>query len=316
MAAVVTVKPIGSYIMTPQDEKRYQVLYDDLLVALKTQGMTKATIDAYTRAVRRVVQRTDKVPDTLTTKELKIYFADLLTSRAWSSVRSDRCGLMFFYRYVLEKEWNWVKIVKPPQIKRLPDILTVDEVYAVMAAVNKFRYRVCLFTIYSMGLRISEGVTLGTADIDSGRMLVHIRESKNHKDRYVPLPKAALYALRKHWATHRNPSLLFPSISGTTESPRFATTPMCKGAIQRAMRSAVDACRIKKKVSPHSLRHSYATHLVEAGINLRLIQEYLGHNSPVTTARYTHMTQVSQVSAEKAINRLMTRYVNKHGFMP
>jgi len=166
--------------MTPLDEKRYQVLYDDLLVALKTQGMTDATIDSYTRAVRRVTQRTDKAPDRLTTKDLKNYFAGLVQTHAWSTVRTDRCGLMFFYRHVLEKEWNWVKIVKPPQIKTLPDILTVDEVHSIISAVRKLRYKTCIFTIYSMGLRSSEGVNLKIEDIDL--------------------------------STHRNPVLLFPSV--------------------------------------------------------------------------------------------------------
>ena len=252
--------------MTPLDEKRYQVLYDDLLVALKTQGMTDATIDSYTRAVRRVTQRTDKAPDRLTTKDLKNYFADLVLTHSWSTVRSDRCGLMFFYRHVLDKEWNWVKIVKPPQIKTLPDILTVDEVHSIISAVRKLRYKTCIFTIYSMGLRSSEGVNLKIEDIDSKRMLVHIRDSKNRKDRFVPLPKSALCALREYWSTHRNPVLLFPSVNGLSGNARLANTAMGRDDMNRAMKAAVDTCGIKKRVCIRTLRHSYATHLVEADI--------------------------------------------------
>jgi len=316
MAVVVMATPMRSYIMTPKDEKRYKALYEDLLLSLKTQGMTKATVDSYSRAVRRIASRTNKSPDRLTKKDLRKYFAELVETHAWSTVRSDRCGLQFFYRHVLEKDWEWVTIVKPPQVKSLPDIMTMDEVYNVISAVKKHHYRTCIFTIYSLGLRLKEGITLRVEDVDSNRMLVHIRHAKGNKDRFVPLPKATLYALRKFWSTHRNSNLLFPSISGITEDVRFTKKPMDHGSMQRAMRLAVEFCGLKKKISIHSLRHSYATHLVEAGVNLRLIQEYLGHSSPVTTARYTHMTNVSQTNTEELINGLMRRYITKHGFLP
>ena len=302
--------------MTPQEEKRYLSLYDELQLALKTQGLRPATIDSYTRALRRVAQRTDKSPDRLSRKDLRRYFADLVETHAWSTVKSDRCGLQFFYRHVLEKDWEWVKIVKPPQVKSLPDILTVDEVYSVIAAVRKLHYRVCIFAVYSLGLRLGEGLRLRVGDIDSSRRLVHIRHSKNNKDRYVPLPEATLFALRQYWATHRHTKFLFPRLNGAPEHVRFAKTEMDRGSMQMAMKSAVESRGLRKKVSIHTLRHSYATHLLEAGINLRLIQEYLGHSSPVTTARYTQLTKVSQVNAEKLINGLMDRYVSKHGFLP
>jgi len=300
-----------SYAMTPREKKRFNALYEDHLRALKLQGMSRKTIDCYSRAVRRIVQETGKVPDKLTKREMKGYFADLVESHSWSTVRVDRNGLQFFWKHVLEREWDWVRIVKPPKIMTLPDVMTNDEVDSVISAVQKLRYKTCLFVIYSLGLRLGEGLTLRVGDIDNKRMLVHIRKAKGLKDRYVPLPEATLLALRGYWTEHRNPILLFPTVGGVKKSAARAKTPMDRGSMQRAMKGAVLACGIRKKISVHSLRHSYATHLLEAGINLRLIQEYLGHKSPVTTARYTHLTHVSQENAEEIINGLMKRYMVK-----
>ena len=280
--------------MEPREKARFDALYQENLQTLKLQGYAGKTVEAYSRALRRVVERTGKSPDKLTQRDLKDFFAGLVASHSWSTVKLDRNGLQFFWKHVLNKAWDWVKIVKPPKVKSLPDILTVDEVYEIICKVKKLRYRVCLFAIYSMGLRLGEGLTLGVSDIDSKRMQVHVRKGKGAKDRYVPLPDATLLALRGYWRMHRNPMLLFPNLKGSKKRITEAQTPMDRGAMQTAMKAAVLECGIHKKVSIHSLRHSYATHLLEAGINLRLIQAYLGHGSPVTTARYTHLTHVSR----------------------
>lgn len=297
--------------MDSKEQARFDELYQENLQALKLQGHAPKTVEAYSRSLRRVVERTGKSPDKLTKRELKDFFAGLVKTHSWSTVKLDRNGLQFFYKHVLEKEWEWVKIVKPPKVKSLPDVLTVDEVYRIICKVRKLRYKVCLFSIYSMGLRMGEGLRLRVGDIDSKRMLVHIRKGKGGRDRFVPLPDATLIALRKYWCTHRNPAMLFPNLNGSKQRIAQAVTPMDCGAMQTAMRSAVQECGIHKKISIHSLRHSYATHLLEAGINLRLIQEYLGHKSPVTTARYTHLTHVSQENAGNILNSIMNRYL-KH----
>jgi site-specific recombinase XerD len=298
-----------SYTMKPQEHSRFNELYEEHLKCLKLQGKAKKTVDVYSRAVRRIVEQTGKSPEKLTKADLRTYFADLLESHSWSTIKVDRNGLQFFWKHVLQRDWDWIEIVKPPEIRSLPDILSVDEVRVIIDAVQKPRYRVCLFTIYSMGLRLGEGVKLGIGDIDSNRMLVHIRKGKGKKDRYVPLPHSTLLALRCYWKQHRNPNLMFPNCSNKYRSLSEAKTPMDHGAMQRAFKDAVRMCNIKKSVSVHSLRHSYATHLLEAGVNLRLIQDYLGHTSPMTTARYTHMTKVSQENAEEILNGLMDRFL-------
>lgn len=284
--------------MNPTDLKRYNTLYEQHLTNLKLQGKRPATIDAYSRAVRRITAHFDRVPDTLTTSDLKHFFASLIQTHSWSTIKLDRNGLQFFYRYTLDKQWEWLNIVKPPQVKRLPDILTPQQVSSLITYTRQARYQVFFLTLYSMGLRLSEGLNLTVHDIDSQTMRVHIREGKGGKDRMVPLPQRTLKALRTHWLTHKHPCYLFPGL-GTCHD-----TPMDRGGIQKTMKLVLKECGIKKHASPHSLRHCFATHLLEQGVDLRSLQTLLGHASLNTTARYTRMTQIKQRDAAIAINQL------------
>ena len=291
--------------MEHAEEARFKEQYRRHCQALKLQGYRKKTIDSYSRALRRIARHFDRNPDTLTNEDLRGYFAAMVDSHSWSMVKVDRNGLQFFWKHVLERDWDWVKIVKPPRVKSLPDILTRNEVAQVLNAVQRLRYRVCLYAIYSMGLRLGEGIGLAVADVDSARMRIHVRDGKGRKDREVTLPRTTLVALRAFWKTHRNPRLLFPNPSGKPETVRNVATPMDRGGVQKAMKEAVAACGIGKRISVHSLRHSFATHLVEAGVNLRLIQEHLGHESPNTTARYTQLTGPSETRCAEVIDGLM-----------
>jgi len=291
--------------MRESEVNKFNKLYEEHLRALKLQGKAKKTIDAYSRAIRRVRDYFDCCPDKLTKKQLGIYFADLVESHSWSTVKIDRLGLQFFWKYVLQIEWKWIDIVKPPKIKTIPDILTPCEIESIIGATRKLRYRVFLLTTYSMGLRLEEALSLQVGDIDSGRMLVHIRRGKGHKDRLVPLPDLTLNALRVLWQRHRNPKLLFPNAIGSPERIRQAATHMDRGGAQKAMKIVVTECGIKKKISIHSLRHSFATHLLERGLSLRHIQAMLGHASPTTTARYAHMTDIAAQNSKVAVNELV-----------
>ncbi len=190
-------------------------------------------------------------------------------------------------------------------MRSLPDILTVGEVEQLIAATCKLRYRVYLLATYSMGLRLSESLALQVGDVDGKRKQVHIRRGKGHKDRFVPLPDLTYQALRALWCKHRNPCWLFPSAVGSPERIRRATKHMDRGGAQAVMKAVVTQCGIKKRISVHSLRHSFATHLLEQGLDLRQIQALLGHSSPTTTARYTHLTDVTGQNASAAINRLI-----------
>jgi integrase/recombinase XerD len=164
---------------------------------------------------------------------------------------------------------------------------------------------VCLQTIYSCGLRLQEGTRLRVADIDSSRMMLNVRSGKGDKDRCVPLPRTTLLILREYWKTHRNKVWMFPACGRGGIHRPHAEEPMNVSSVQDAFRAALKEAKIQKKANIHTLRHSYATHLLEAGVHLRQIQEFLGHTSPKTTSIYTHLTEISQQQARKIIDTLM-----------
>lgn len=215
--------------MEASEKARVDQLYQHHLRALKLRGMSDSTIDVYARAVRRVTEYYDACPDQLTTEQLEVYFAALVESHSWSTVKVDRIGLQFYWQHVLKRDWRWVEIIKVPQVRTLPDILTVAQIEQLM------------------GLRLSETLALQVGDIDGPRQQVHIRRGKGHKDRMVPLPDLTYQALRALWCKHRHPTLLFPNALGSLERIRSATTPMDRGGAQAAMKAVVAQCGIKKK---------------------------------------------------------------------
>lgn len=284
--------------MSPTELERYHRLYELHLTNLTLQGKRPATIDAYSRSVRRISEFFDRCPDTLSTTDLKNFFASLISTHSWSTVKLDRNGLQFFYRHTLNKQWVWLDIVKPPQSKKLPDIMTPQQVARLISRTRQRRYQTFFLTLYTMGLRLSEGLNLTIHDIDAHTMQVHVRDGKGGKDRLVPLPERTLHALRAHWASHKHPKLIFPGLGGNIDKP------MDRGGIQKAMKLILKDCGIQKMISPHSLRHCFATHLLEQGLDLRSLQTLLGHASLNTTARYTQMTPLKQRDAALAINLL------------
>ncbi len=233
--------------MDQAETNRFNELYQRHLRLLKLQGKSQKTIDAYARAVRRISEQFDCCPDQLTLEQREKFFSDLVQSHSWSTVKVDRNGLQFFWKHVLKADWQWVNIVKAPEVLSLPDILTVAEVEQLVAATCKLRYRVFLLTTYSMGLRLSETLSLQVGDVDGQRKQVHIRRGKGHKDRFVHLPDLTYQALRALWCKHRNPYWLFPNAVGSAERIRNATTHMDRGGTQAAMKAVVKQCGIKKK---------------------------------------------------------------------
>lgn len=203
---------------------------------------------------------------------------------------------------------EWVDIIKPPNSRSLPDIPTREVVQRLINSVYRLRYRVYLFAVYSMGLRLGEGLGLEIGDIDSAQKRVHVRQGKGVNDRYVPLPDATLQHLRRFWSTHRHPRLLFPNGSGNEASARTARSPMDRGGVQAAIKTARISCSIHKHLTVHSLRHAYATHLLELGVDLRSIQVVLGHQKPETMARYAHLTEVNRQQAKDRIDDLVSGF--------
>ncbi len=292
--------------MNKAQQKRYESLYRKHVSALRRQGKADSTIDVYSRAVRRVSEFFDCSPDTLSQEQLEAYFDSLVKTHSWSTVKVDRNGLQFFYRHILKREWQWVDIVKPPQVKTLPDVLTLKEIERLINGTHELRYQTFILVCFSMGLRLGEALSLRVGDIDSERMKVHVRQAKGKKDRYVTLPQLTLNALRSYWTTHRHSAFLFPR-GRTPEERHSADAPMDRGGLQKSFKAIVKDVGIHKDITVHSLRHCYGTLLTEAGVSLRSIQHEMGHECPKTTALYTQLSTYTQNDTDKRINGLMAR---------
>jgi integrase/recombinase XerD len=221
--------------------------YQRHLQHLKLKGLQPKTIDAYSRAIRRIGGRFDGRIDNLSEQQLTDYFTDLLGSHSWSSVKLDLYGLKFYYAHVLRKPWVAPGLIKAPKAQRLPDIVTVAEVQRIFATTRVLSYRVFFFTLYSLGLRLGEGLRLQVGDIDAVRARVHVRDAKGNKDRFVPLPVATHKLLRSFWKVHRNPVLLFPNRQGGLKGSATASTPLDRGGVQTTLHQVVQACGLKKR---------------------------------------------------------------------
>ena len=234
--------------MTTSSDATFKRDYQILLKHLQLKGLQPKTIEAYSRAIRYIGDWFECQIRDLTEEELLEYFSALLKTHSWSTVKLDLYGLKFFYRHVLHKPWVNVDLIKPPKAVRLPDIITIEEAARLFEATNKLSYRVFYFTVYSLGLRLGEGLRLEVGDLDAGRKRAHIRDAKGNKDRFVPLPDATLEVLRRFWSVHRNPVLLFPYRKGGLKGSGSATTPLDRGGVQTTIHKVVAECGIKKRL--------------------------------------------------------------------
>lgn len=283
----------------------FQQMSDDLHLA----GLGKRTHDGYLRAIRQLADYCQTSPDTIAEAQLRRYFLHLKNERhfATGSMRVAYSGIKFFYTRTCKRDWQTLATLKIQNVKSLPEVLTISHVHQVVDACKTQRIAVYFWTVYSMGLRLEEGLNLQVGDIDAARGLVHVHRGKGAKDRYVPLPSTTLRLLREYWKTHRHPRFLFPADGRNHSGISTAETPMSPTAVQGAMKKITRLIKFGKKVSIHTLRHSYATHLLEAGVSLRVIQQYLGHSSLQTTMVYLHLTETATVDARKAIEAIFQR---------
>ena len=262
---------------------------------MQLRGYAQSTIEGYVHAVAQLARHYHRSPDQLEEEEVRRYLLHLTLDKkiARGSFSVVLGGLRFFYQQALGREWKSLYVAKPRSEKKLPVVLSRDEVWRILDAVRIDVYRVCLTTIYACGLRLMEGASLQIPDVDSARGVLHVR-GKRRKDREVPLPD-------RHSPTAARP-LAHPPLSHLALSRRHTRTASNTPSPTTADRSLATVCRapsahavkksgLHKRAHVHTLRHSYATHLLEDGVNLRLIQEYLGHSSPRTTAVYTHLTR-------------------------
>lgn len=273
---------------------------------MQLRGLSPNTQKAYVRAVCALAEYYNRSPDNISEEELRAYFLYLKNERhlSRSSCTVALCGIKLFYEYTLGRQWPVFELIRLKKEKKVPVVLSKEEVRQILSYVRRPHYRVCLSTIYACGLRISEGTNLQVGEIDSARMQIHVHLGKGNKDRCVPLPAPTLKRLRSFWTTHRHPVWLFPA--RTSGGVRFnATTAMGTEGVSTAFKAALAESGVNKPATVHTLRHSWGTHLLEAGVHFRLIQTWLGHSSPKTTAIYTHLTRKAEEIALTSINELM-----------
>lgn len=269
-----------------------QRMIDDL----KLRNRSPRTIETYVSHVARFAEFHGRSPELLGPEEVRAYQKHLVDSKtSWSLFNQAVCSLKFLYRVTLCVTWPVEQIPYGRKPRKLPVVLSQDEVLLLIGAVTHLVYRMALLTAYAAGLRITETVSLKTEHIDSARMLLHIEQGKGQKPRLVPLSEVLLGKLREYWRNDRpriKGSLwLFPSVDPA--KPIHVTT------IEKACQQARAKAGIIKHATPHTLRHCYATHLLEAGVDLRTVQALLGHSCLSTTAIYTHV-QRKLVTATKS----------------
>ena len=276
--------------------------------ALQLAGMSERTQECYTRSVRQLVDFYNKTPDKITEEELENYFLHRKNEDKWApaTMRISYSGIKFFFTNVLKNEWHLFQYLNAKRQQSLPCILSQEEVFQILARVSTFHNYTFQSTVYACGLRLSEALNLQVTDIDKKRMMIHVHHGKGAKDRYVPLPEETYLLLRRYWATHRNPLLIFPALGRGGTLGNTSKVPMSIEAVQGAFRQAKNSAGInKRRVSIHTLRHCYATHLLERGVSPRVVQRYMGHSSLETTMVYFHLTQKGTEDAYRIINSTM-----------
>lgn len=262
------------------------------------RNFTKATIKAYVRAVARFARYFHCSPDRLGREHVRSYLLHLLNERhvSQSYYKLTRCALRFFYRETLGRDDVPASLAPVKQPRCLPVVLGPDELARFFAAVKNLKHRALLMTAYAAGLRVSEVAHLRVEDIDSDRMVIRVRRGKGQKDRYVMLSPRLLEVLRAYWKAARPRGFLFPGA--------VPDQPLTTGSVRKVCSRARRAAGLDKRVTVHTLRHSFATHLLESGTDLRTIQVLLGHHSFNTTARYVHVATASLPSTRSPFDRL------------
>ena len=280
--------------------------YDRMIENMQLQSLAPKTQQSYVYAVRSLAKFYDKSPARITEEELCQYFLHRANVDQWSrsACRVALSGIKRFYLNTLNRKWTKAKLIKPKKLKTLPIVLSTQEVRRVLKCMHPFRHYAALATIYSCGLRVSEALQLQIPDIQSDRGFVHIR-GKGSRDRCIPIAPRTLEILRLHWKTHRNPVWLFPAPGHRGRGEATATTPLLVTTFRDVLKQAVPKAKVHPKTKPHTFRHCYATHLLEQGVDIRVIQKLLGHASLSSTMIYTHLTEPAIKPATKIIYKLM-----------
>lgn len=275
---------------------------------LQLAGYAKRSVQSYVSSVWRLQRFYNKQLEDITQEELRQYWLSCQNEFGWSAatLRISYSGIKHFFSRTLVRSWPVLNEVHFKREETLPTILSREEVKRIIDALPTLQSKVFYQTLYSLGLRLREALTLQVRDILSARGLVHVHAGKGAKDRMVPLPKITLESLRKYYATHRNPRWLFPAQGRNNgkdagRAEMHASETGVQGVLQRTLRKL----NIKKHVHPHIFRHAYATHLLESNVPIRHVQQILGHKTLKSTMVYLHVTTQAQTDSHKRVAQVM-----------
>lgn len=269
---------------------------------MTVRNLSPATQRSYIGAVSKFSRFFGRSPDRLDLEDVRTFQVHLVAKGiSWPGLNQNVCALRFFYGVTLRRDEIPERIAYARQPRKLPEVLSADEVVRFLEAVPSLRTRVALTTAYAAGLRASEAVSLKVANIDSGRMVIRVQQGKGGKDRYVMLSAQLLGILRTYWRLARPKDWLFPG--------RNSDNPIEVNVLHAACRSACAASGLTKRVTVHTLRHSFATHLLESGTDIRIIQVLLGHSNLSSTARYTHVSSGLIRQTDSPLDRLTIEIV-------
>lgn len=265
---------------------------------MKLASLSERTQASYVDAVKNLAKHYGASPSVITQEEIRKFFVYLVDEKraGESTLRIHKCGIRFMFNVTLKKNFELFGHLKSKRAKHIPVVMSIEEIKRILEKVRKPEIRMCLKMIYGCGLRVSEGCRLAVPDIDGEASRIHIRGGKGQVDRSVPVSAKLLNELRGFWKNDKPKHWFFYG--------RDKNAPLPNGNIQRAFKDALLESGVLKKACIHSLRHSYATHLLERGVDLRTIQTILGHADPGTTAMYTHMTEKVLGSARQAIEKM------------
>jgi site-specific recombinase XerD len=264
---------------------------------MQLRGMSPKTQKSYTAHARRFIQFFGVSPESLGEKHVREYLLHEISKGISSSyVNACYSGLKFLFETTLLREWNMKNIPRVKQESKLPVVLSAQDISSIFSVVENLKHRTILMTAYGAGLRVSELSQLKITDIDSKNMQIHVRLGKGKKDRYSLLSKKNLEILREYWKEYKPCEWLFPGISGVK--------PITTRSIQRVFSDAVQKANIKKQISIHCLRHSFATHLLESGTNIRYIQQLLGHANINTTMKYIHVMRMNVLNVKSPLDAM------------
>ena len=278
----------------------------ELQAEAQLRSLSEITINTYKYRVKDLYLYYNREPAELSIHDIRNYFLHLINVKkiGAESLRNRYYSIRFYFVYCRsfsKEDFNFMKVKRP---EKLPIILTKKEVRKILSNIRVYDYRICLKLMYACGLRIGEAIKITPADIDGERKILHVKNGKGKKDRAVPLPDVIYTKLQEYWRTHKNLNVLFPIRSC---SDRMSTKISIKSRVlQVAFKKALTESGVIRKATPHTLRHSYATHLLEAGVNIRVIQKYLGHRSLRATIVYIHLTNTTEIRCVELLNKLMS----------